>query len=274
MRESEIYYLFTNTRKRSSKKTILSSSHPRTRVKHQQWKRRSVVILDERSSFPRFTGGRLRSVTRFFLRVSLVRRPVEPVSIGRVESRRFFFLSLSLARFPSSLPPVALIRALVRPRWTHLLRSCRNRPLSRTTRVRVRPVDLNPLAFPRDISNPTLFHFCRFWCFRWRARGERFFFFFKFNLKFEILFEDGKKGFEKIESKSWKILFDGGKRGYLILERIWNSLFWSKFDSWIWEEFESYKYCWLNESRLLYFFSYNLVSKFLETLEIQNPCKT
>lgn len=56
-------------------------------------------------------------------------------------------------------------------------------------------------------------------------------FFFKFNLKFEILFEDGKKGFEKIESKSWKILFDGGKWGYLILERIWNSLFWSKFDS-------------------------------------------
>lgn len=109
MRESEIYYLFTNTRKRSSKKTILSSSHPRTRVKHQQWKRRSVVILDERSSFPRFTGGRLRSirrsVTRFFLRVSLVRRPVEPVSIGRVESRRFFFLSLSLAL--PLLPPTS-----------------------------------------------------------------------------------------------------------------------------------------------------------------------
>lgn len=103
MRESEIYYLFTNTRKRSSKKTILSSSHPRTRVKHQ--KRRSVVILDERSSFPRFTGGRLRSVTRFFLRVSLVRRPVEPVSIGRVESRRFFFLSLSLAL--PLLPPTS-----------------------------------------------------------------------------------------------------------------------------------------------------------------------
>lgn len=212
MRESEIYYLFTNTRKRSSKKTILSSSHPRTRVKHQQWKRRSVVILDERSSFPRFTGGRLRSVTRFFLRVSLVRRPVEPVSIGRVESRRFFSLSLSLARFPSSLPPVALIRALVRPRWTHLLRSCRNRPLSRTTRVRVRPVDLNPLAFPRDISNPTLFHFCRSWCFRWRARGERFFF---LNLIWSLKFfsKMGKKDLRKLNPSLGKFFSTVGNGG-------------------------------------------------------------
>lgn len=176
MRESEIYYLFTNTRKRSSKKTILSSSHPRTRVKHQQWKRRSVVILDLPSiilpSIHRWKVAlRHAFLPSCFSRSSPGRTRFDRP--GRVEEVLF---SLSLSRFPSSLPPVALIRALVRPRWTHLLRSCRNRPLSRTTRVRVRPVDLNPLAFPRDISNPTLFHFCRSWCFRWRARGERFFF--------------------------------------------------------------------------------------------------
>lgn len=129
---------------------------------------------------------------------------------GRVEEVLF---SLSLSRFPSSLPPVALIRALVRPRWTHLLRSCRNRPLSRTTRVRVRPVDLNPLAFPRDISNPTLFHFCRSWYFRWRARGEPLFFFLNLIWSLKFFSKMGKKDLRKLNPSLGKFFSTVGKGG-------------------------------------------------------------
>lgn len=129
---------------------------------------------------------------------------------GRVEEV-LFSLSLSLA-LPLLPPTSGINRALVRPRWTHLLRSCRNRPLSRTTRVRVRPVDLNPLAFPRDISNPTLFHFCRSWCFRWRARGERFFF---LNLIWSLKFfsKMGKKDLRKLNPSLGKFFSTVGNGG-------------------------------------------------------------
>lgn len=190
---------------------------------------------------------------------------------GRVEEVLF---SLSLSRALPLLPPTsginpgarsAKVNALIKklPQPTVIPNHSRSRSASRFKSAR----------FSTRYFKSYSFSFLPILVFSMASKRGAIFF-FKFNLKFEILFEDGKKGFEKIESKSWKILFDGGKRGYLILERIWNSLFWSKFDSWIWEEFESYKYCWLNESRLLYFFSYNLVSKFLETLEIQNACKT
>lgn len=149
---------------------------------------------------------------------------------GRVEEVLF---SLSLSRALPLLPPTsginpgarsAKVNALIKklPQPTVIPNHSRSRSASRFKSAR----------FSTRYFKSYSFSFLPILVFSMASKRGAIFF-FKFNLKFEILFEDGKKGFEKIESKSWKILFDGGKRGYLILERIWNSLFWSKFDSWI-----------------------------------------
>lgn len=91
---------------------------------------------------------------------------------GRVEEVLF-----SLSRALPLLPPTSGINPGARSAKVNALIKKLPQPTVIPNHSRSRSaVDLNPLAFPRDISNPTLFHFCRSWCFRWRARGERFFF--------------------------------------------------------------------------------------------------
>lgn len=105
-----------------------------------------------------------------------------PVSIGRVESS--FSLSLSLSTLPP--PPVALIRALVRPRWTHLLRSCRNQPLYPEPLAfvasRFKSARFSTRYFKSNSFSSFFFYFCRSWRFdRWR------FFFFLENLTWSLI---------------------------------------------------------------------------------------